>query len=108
MRKEWSITDPEKGARTIDSIMLCHKKSKNKQMGCIHFPLFQTVPIDRTIHILHMYLRITDVLFNLLITDIRRFDGIEKVTTATDIDSTYLHQLEFFINTMCKYLFSFP
>ena len=66
MTKEWSITDPEKGAWTIDSIKLYHKKSKNKQMGCIHFPLFQTVPIDDTIpDILHMYLRITDVLFNL-------------------------------------------
>ena len=39
--------------------------------------------------------------------DIRRFDGIEILTTATDIDSTYLHQLEFFINTMCKIPFQF-
>ena len=28
MTKEWSITDPEKGARTIDSIMLCHKSPR--------------------------------------------------------------------------------
>ena len=42
------------------------------------------------------------MLFDLLITDIRRFDGIEKLTTAINIDSTYFHQLEFFINTMCN------
>ena len=71
MSKDWSITDVDKGARTIDSIISCHKKSKNKRLGCIHLPLFQTIAVDHTIpDILHLYLRITDVLFNLLITDI--------------------------------------
>lgn len=108
MSKEWSITDTGKGARTVDSIIFCHKKPKNKRLGCIHPPLFQTVPIDHTIpDILHIYLRITDVLFNLLITDIQRYDGIKNLTATTDTDSTFLYQLEFLSIHHVKYLFIF-
>ena len=71
MSKEWSFSDTEKGARTNDDIILCHKQQKSLKFGCIHLPLFQNVAIDHVIpDILHLYLRITDVLFNLLILDI--------------------------------------
>lgn len=71
MSKDWSITDVDKGAQTIESIIFCHKKCKKSKWVV----LFQIIP-----DILHLYLRITDVLFNLLFTDIR-YDGVTKVTS---------------------------
>ena len=54
------------------------------KFGCIHPPLFLNVAIDHVIpDILHLYLRITDVLFNLLISDIQRYDAI---LTSSDND----------------------
>ena len=42
-----------------------------------HFPC---IPIARVIpDILHLFLRILDVLTNLLISELRRLDGIDKV-----------------------------
>ena len=93
MSKDWSITDVDKGARTIDSIISSHKKCESKQMGYINPPLFQTIPVDHIIlDILHLYLRITDVLFNLLITDILRYNGVTKVTSPDTVleSTTYL------------------
>ena len=80
MSKEWSITDPIKGARTIAEITSCCAKAKNssKRFNWAHAPLFPTIPLDHVIpDVLHLFLRVTDVLFNFLVTDIRRQDGIE-------------------------------
>ena len=110
MSKEWSVTDVNKGAQTINSIISCHTKCKSKRMSCIHPPLFQSIPIDHVIpDILHLYLRITDVLFNLLITDILRYDGITKATTTNiESESTYIPSpIGIFINTTCKISFKF-
>ena len=68
------------------------------------------IPIHRNIpDVLHLFLRITDVLFNLLITDIRRQDGITQVSTSsTEQNSTsYLQEIELFINVTCKIPFHF-
>ena len=47
----------------------------------IREPLFATIPVDHYIpDILHLFLRICDVLINLLILDLRKLDGIEKST----------------------------
>lgn len=81
-------------------------KTKNKRLGCKHPPLFQ-IAIDHVIpDNLHLYLRITDVLFNLLITDIQRYDGITKLSIP-DSTEKYLNQFEFHINTTCKIPFHF-
>ena len=100
MSKEWSVTYVDKGTWTIDSIISCHTKCISKRIGCVHPPVFQNIPVNHVIpDMLHLYLRITDVLFNLLITDIQRYDGITKATTSDiALESTYLHQLEFFIS----------
>ena len=109
MSKQWSISDTQKGARTIEEIIGNHTQSKGKRFGCIHPPLFQTIPITRIIpDTLHLFLRITDVLFNLLITDIRRYDGITKATTSNTTENcTYLQEFEQFINVTCKIPFHF-
>ena len=101
--KEWSFSDTEKGARTNDDIISCHKQRKSLKFGCIHPPLFQNVAIDHVIpDILHLYLRITDILFNLLILDIRRYDAVATTSSDCQPKDNYLKQLEFFINNSCK------
>ena len=76
--KSWCTI--EDGARTIDEIKhLALVKNKDSKYGCIHQPLFPCIPIDYVIpDILHLFLRISDTLINLLILDLRRMDGIEK------------------------------
>ena len=66
--------------------------------------MFPTVPIDYVIpHTLHLFLRITDNLFNILITDVQRYDGIAKATiSSAELNPIYLQGPEFFINVTCK------
>ena len=49
MSKEWSITDPKKGARTIAEITACLTKPKSKRYNCAHSPLFPTIPLDHVV-----------------------------------------------------------
>ena len=98
--KSWCTI--EEGIRTIDEIKrLAVVKIKDSKYGCIHQPLFPSIPINHIIpDILHLFLRITDTLINLLILDLRRMDGIEKFrsqefksTTAQNVNRyiTYLN-----------------
>ena len=107
MSKEWSITDPKKGARTIAEITACHTKAKSssKRYSCVHPPLFPTIPLDHVIpDVLHLFLRVTDVLFNLLVTDIRRQDGIDLEELPT---TSSMSKLETFFNDTCHIPFKF-
>ena len=55
-------------------------------MGCKKAPLFKFVPIDHVmIDTLHLFLRIADILINLLIQELRTTDGILK---AVGIDTS--------------------
>ena len=84
--KEWSITDVSKRARTVQSISENSKLSarSKKKFNCARVPLFPMIPISRVvIDNLHLFLRITDNLVNLLITDLRRLDGIEKCVSLS-------------------------
>lgn len=101
--KSWCSV--EDGARTVEEIQ-CLSLGKNKdKYGCIYQPLFPSIPIDRVIpDILHLFLRISDVLINLLILELRKMDDIEKLTknefnqaTAKHLD-TYIT----YLNTCCK------
>ena len=109
MSKEWSITDPKKGARTIAEITACHTmaKSSSKRYNCAHAPLFPTIPLDHVVpDVLHLFLRVTDVLFNLLVTDIRRQDGIERCVEELSA-TTSMSKLEAFLNDTCHIPFKF-
>ena len=67
------------------------------------------IPIDHTIvDILHLFLRVTDVLFNLLVLEIRRNDAIVKCTNESSLDSCYyLPKLESFLHHDCHIPFKF-
>ena len=107
MSLEWSITDPEKGARTIEEIQTkCKLGKRNKErFSCCRSPIFPFIPIERVvIDSLHLFLRIGDVLINLLIRDLNIKDGITKATTAIPIDS-YTNLYEKFLNDKCNIRF---
>ena len=87
--KEWSITDVTKGARTVESISSASRLStkSKKTFNCAQLPLFPMILISRVvIDNLHLFLRIMDNLVNLLITDLRRLDGVEKCTSWIHVE----------------------
>ena len=108
--KEWSIMDVKKGARTIKSISEASKlpaKSPRKY-NCSRMPLFEDIPIHRVIiDVLHLFLRIADNLINLLITDLRRMDGIERCTSLDRSKARNVTEYEFFLQNTCKIQFQF-
>ena len=73
MTKTWSITDKNQGARTIEEIAEKSKlgKSSKYRFNCSRKPIFSFIPLQRVvIDSLHLFLRISDVLINLLIRDL--------------------------------------
>ena len=84
---KWSVNDVTKGARTIDEIKLLSAlpkiRSTDEKHGCKNQPLFPFIPIDHTIpDILHLFLRISDVLINLLILGLRTHDAVKNTRTV--------------------------
>ena len=56
--------------------------AKSKKFNCKATPLFNFIPIDHVIiDTLHLFLRISDNLTELLIRELRRKDACEKITT---------------------------
>lgn len=110
MTLSWSLTDVAKGARTIEEIKEKSKlgKTSKSRFNCRREPIFPFIPLHRVvIDSLHLFLRIADVLINLLIRDLRILDGIEK---ATNVDlkgagATYIKKYETFLNISCKIRF---
>jgi len=91
--KKWSINDPTFGARTIEEIA---KFSTGKKFNCKAKPLFDFIPMDHVIiDTLHLFLRISDVLIELLIRELRRSDAIEKKKKTCSL----MDSLEISINT---------
>ena len=80
--KKWSINDPTFAARTIDKIA---RFSTGKKFNCKARPLFDFIPVDHVIiDTLHLFLRISDVLIDLLIRELTKSDAIEKNKTFSD------------------------
>lgn len=80
--KKWSLTDKTLGAR--DSVEIS-RHAKCKQYNCKNEPLFSFIPIDHVvIDTLHLFLRISDNLIELLIRELRRQDAIDKVNTFSN------------------------
>ena len=97
----WSITDVGKGARTINEIQEKSKLSKasKQRFNCCRHPIFPFIPMQHVvIDSLHLFLRISDVLINLLIRDLRILDGI-------DSSQTNIKTYEAFLNESCKIKF---
>lgn len=78
--KSWSFLDESKGARTISEIQeMARKKGRAACFNVKHTPLFPSIPLDHVIiDPLHLFLRISDNLINLLILQLRKEDAIDK------------------------------
>ena len=106
--KSWSLLDSCKGARSVEEIK---EKSKPRSYGerynVKHSPLFPSIPLDHVvIDSLHLFLRISDNLINLLILEIRRQDSIEKKKTFNEgLDMsklTHMARWESYLNDTLK------
>ena len=67
-------------------------------------PSFESIPMDRVIiDTLHLFLRIGDLLINLLIMDLQRQDGVEKgkLHKFDKSKQTHLAAYEQFLNDSC-------
>ena len=71
--------------------------------------MFPFVPIERVIiDSLHLFLRISDVLINLLIRDLRIVDGIEKATSV-DLNKTSAANIKAYeLGFISEHTFSHP
>ena len=81
MSLQWSITKTDQEARTVEEIAAKSGLSKRspQRFNCSRPPMFNFIPMPHVvIDSLHLFLRISDVLTNLLIRDLQILDGIEK------------------------------
>ncbi|CAH3140038.1 unnamed protein product [Pocillopora meandrina] len=89
IQRVWSLSNSAQGARSLEEISSFAKSknqcTKSKQFICKNNPLFPFIPLDHVvIDTLHLLLRISDNLIELLIRQLRRLDSIEKKVTFTD------------------------
>ena len=79
--RKWSLLDSSKGARTVEeSTDLAF--GRGKKFNVSHPPLFPEIPLKNVvIDNLHLFLRVADVLINLLVVEMKRQDAIEHVKT---------------------------
>lgn len=94
----WSVQDKQRGARTIEDIKELAKVKKRgvEKLGCVRQPLFPSIPIDHIIpDVLHLFLRICDVLINLLILELWQLDGIDKNVLRNFDRSTATHVAQY-------------
>ena len=76
--KHWS----EHGARTINEIS---KNARSKKFNDKSKPLFTFIPLRHVvIDTLHLFLRVSDVLINLLIRELKYHESIEKSIKFSD------------------------
>lgn len=107
IEKEWSIVDPSKGCRTHEEHMKIIKQdSKDNKFGYVREPVFaDIIPINRyIIDMLHLYLRISDNLLNLLIKDCFEVDNFDMnlINKFEITEYTHLNLLLTTLKTKCS------
>ena len=111
MTLQWSISDSSEGARTTQEISEKAKLPKKSKLrfNCSETPIFSFIPLQNVIidH-LHLFLRISDVLINLLIRDLQVVDGISKATSTlpNKTKGKYMVIYKDFLNGPCKIKFN--
>ena len=112
--RHYSIIDPSEGARSHEEIVgiLNHPESKTiMKYGHEKEPIFRDIiPIHRyVIDMLHLFLRISDSLINLLIKDCCLADNFDmNVISRFDISQyKHLNSFQHFLNEKCNVKFTF-
>ena len=106
----WSALNHERGARTVKETQELSKQKKKptEKFGCVHQPLFSMIEIKNIVpDILHLFLRICDVLINLFIMELRRMDAKESTKVKDSTKSKSLSKYENFLLDVCKISFHF-
>ncbi|XP_069113729.1 uncharacterized protein [Argopecten irradians] len=96
LTKRWSMKDPVLGARLsytssepVDTPARgrSSKRKKVQSYSIVNQPLFPCItPFQVVLDQLHLFLRITDKLFNLLVSELRVLDNISQQTTFVELD----------------------
>ena len=112
--KEYSISDAKMGARTHEehAAILNHPDHKKiLKYGYDKQPIFKDIiPNSRyMIDMLHLFLRISDTLFNLLVKDCSLADNFDMSAISKFDISKYKHMnsLQHFLNDKCNVKFTF-
>ena len=105
MDKQWSICSESSGARTIEeNIRLSKLPKSKKKYNVSHEPLFKSIPLTHVvIDNLHLFLRVSDVLIDRLIIEMKRHDAIDKIKKLTSFDPVkhhHLHAFEEFVTSL--------
>ena len=95
MDMEWSLIDTDKGARTVEETLTASSLPKSKRKYNVSAqPLFPKIPLKRVvIDPLHLFLRVTDNLTNLLITELRRLDSLKQANYTDKESCQYRYEL---------------
>ena len=95
---KWSLTDTNNGARTIEENQKIGEQTR-KQYNVSHPPLFPTIPLKNVvIDNLHLFLRVSDVIIDLLIVELRRQDAIDRVKKFSSADLSRYRHIQSFQN----------
>ena len=101
LNQEWSIVDKSKGARCLtEAGQKCLEKKALDKQGYIKKPIIDFIDFDNcVIDLLHLFLRITDRLMDLLLGKIKKLDKNE----SSDLGMRpHFKSLMNFIKTKCK------
>lgn len=89
--KFWSMVDPAGQPRSVAkciehaNIKLLTSRKREQNFNCSHVPLFPFVPITNVIpDTLHLFLRISDVLFMKFLGSLKRLDNIDESLSTYD------------------------
>ena len=78
IQRVWSLSNSAQGARSLEEIA---NFAKSKNLNCKATPLFSFTPLDHVIiDTLHLFLRLSDNLTELLIRELRRKEACDKAT----------------------------
>ena len=83
---------------------MASKKRRGSKYGCAEQPLFPSIPISHVvIDTLHLLLRISDVLMNLLLADLEQHDELKKLNLKVFDHSKppYMGKFQAFLNDDC-------
>ena len=95
----------EKGARTVEeNTEAAALRRSKKQFNVSHPPLFPSIPLRNVvIDNLHLFLRVSDVLINLLVVELKRQDGIDRAKKMTAFDPerfSHVHAFQLFVSSL--------
>ena len=102
IQRAWSLSNSAQGARSLEEIA---NFAKSKKLNCKATPLFSFTPLDHVIiDTLHLFLRLSDNLTELLIRELRRKDACDKATFPNGFSQKKFKHMagyEAFLKNLC-------